>query len=59
VHGCLSLVIVVRSQVEVSASDLYQGVLQSVACLTSVIAKPRKGRPWPEIGSKRQGGKCH
>ena len=29
-----------------------RGILPSVVCLASVIAKPRKGRPWPRIGSK-------
>jgi len=35
-----------------------RGVLPNSVCL-SVIAKPRKGRPWPGIGQKRQRGqKC-
>ena len=29
-----------------------RGVLPSVVCLMSMIAKPRKGRSWPGIGSK-------
>jgi len=29
-----------------------RGVLSSVVSPMSVIAKPRTGRPWPEIGSK-------
>jgi len=31
-----------------------RGVLPSVVCPVSVIAKPRKGSPGPGIGSKRQ-----
>jgi len=30
-----------------------RGVLSSVVCTMRVIAKPRKGKPYNEIGSKR------
>jgi len=31
-----------------------RGILPSVVCQVSVIVQPRKGKPWPGIGSKRQ-----
>jgi len=34
----------------VCASDWTLGVLLSVVCPVSVIAKPLKGKPWPRIG---------
>ena len=51
----MSVVSVVCCQVEVSvwAYHSSRGVLPSVVCPMSVIAKPRKRRPCPGIGSKR------
>jgi hypothetical protein len=33
-----------------------KGVLQTAVCPVSVIAKPRRGKPWPGMRSNRQGG---
>jgi len=55
-HSCLFLVNVVCCQVERSlrrADHSSRGFLPSVVCPMSVIAKPRTGRPWLRIGSKR------
>jgi hypothetical protein len=54
-HGCLSLVRVVFRHVQVftSAWSFVQRSVSSVVCPVSVIAKPRKGRMCPGIGSKR------
>jgi hypothetical protein len=56
---CLSLKGAVCCQVERSlrrADHLSRGVLPNVICPVSVIAKTRKGRPWPGIESKRLRG---
>jgi len=55
----ISLLWVFCFQVEVSAWAVHSSrrVLPTVLCPMSVIAKPRKGRPWHGIGSKRQRGK--
>jgi len=54
-HGGLFLVNVVCCQVEASASgwSLIQRGPTECGVSNSVITKPRKGKPWREIGSKR------
>ena len=53
-HGCLPLVRVVCCQISLRQADhSSRGVLPSVMCPMSVIAKPRKGMPWPRRGPKR------
>jgi hypothetical protein len=57
-YGCLSWVFrVVRYRSLRRADHSSRGVLPSVVCPMSVIAKPRKVRPWHRIGPKRQRAK--
>jgi hypothetical protein len=52
-HGCLYLLCIVRHRFLRRADHSSRGVLPSVGCPKCVIAKPHKGRPWPEKGMKR------
>jgi hypothetical protein len=47
--SCECRVLSGRDQADLSS----RGVLPSVVCTMRVIAKPRKGKPYPKIGSKR------
>jgi hypothetical protein len=58
-HECLSLVSVVRQR-SLFWVNHSSRVLPSVVCSKRVIAKPRKGTPWPQNGFKApQEKKCN
>ena len=53
-HGCLSLVSVVRCQVEITRGAYHSTrvVLLSMVCLSVIAKRSKEGRPTPGIGSK-------